>query len=98
MSNYHYIFIYLDGHIVHFRAANNDAVDDDVDAGIDDESYFDENVLLMMAFDIVRKLLNDSKQHVDEFVLVDEKSKLGSTCRYIDVYIFHRLVLKQHLL
>ena len=72
-------------------------MDDDVDAGIDDESYFDENVQ-MMAFDIVRKLQTDSKQHVAEFVLVDEKSKLGSTCRYIDVYIFHRWELMQHLL
>ena len=90
VSNYHYIFIYLDGHIVHFRAANNDAVDDDADAGIGDESYFDENVLMMMAFDIFRKLLTDSKLHVAEFVLEDEKSKLGSTCHYIDVYIFHR--------
>ena len=90
MSNYNYIFFYLDGHILHFRAANNDAVDDDADAGIDDENYFDENVLMMMAFDIFQKSLTDSKQHVAEFVLVDEKSKLGSTCRYIDVYIFHR--------
>ena len=65
-------------------------MDDDADAGIDDENYFDENVLMMMAFDIFRKLLTDSKQHVAEFVLVDEKSKLGSTYHYIDVYIFHR--------
>ena len=65
-------------------------MDGDVDAGTDDESYFDENVRMTMVFDIFRKLLTDSKQHVAEFVLADEKSKLGSTCHYIDVYIFHR--------
>ena len=70
--------------------ANNDAVDDDADAGIDDEKYFDENAQMMMAFDIFQKLLADSKLHAAEFVLVDEKSTLGSTYHYIDVYIFHR--------
>ena len=81
--------------------ANIDVDDDDGAAAdaCDGEDCLDENAQKRMTVDgIFQNLTNGLKQHVVEFALEDEKSKLDSTYHCTGVYIVRYLEPMRHLL